>query len=149
MVGLFVRMSLFGLHSRVNIVRLVIFSGGCMNLLSFVWVWLRYVAYAWVVLCFRAFVWYCAIRSRLWSRSMLSGCRRSSLVRHCCVGPLAVCHWHRYDILTACAPHLSFWAVVFPLIMAWVVCSSMVCGGVCGLCVMNMGVPCVVCEWFL
>ena len=42
-VGLFVRMSLSGLHSCVDNLRLVIFSGGCMNLLTFVWVWLRYV----------------------------------------------------------------------------------------------------------
>ena len=38
MVGLLVRMSLSGLHSCVDILRLVIFRGGCMNLLSFVWV---------------------------------------------------------------------------------------------------------------
>ena len=31
-VGLFMRMSLFGLHSCIDIVRLVIFKGGCMKL---------------------------------------------------------------------------------------------------------------------
>ena len=37
MVGLLVRMSLSGLHSWMVSSRLVIFSGGCINILSFVW----------------------------------------------------------------------------------------------------------------
>ena len=36
MVGSFTRMSLSGLHSCVDILRLAIFKRGCMNLLSFV-----------------------------------------------------------------------------------------------------------------
>ena len=36
MVGLFIRMSLSGLHSCVDSLRLVIFRGGCMSLLFFV-----------------------------------------------------------------------------------------------------------------
>ena len=65
---------------------------------------------------------YCVIRSKLWSRSMLSGCRRSSLVRHSCVVPHVVCHLHRYDILMACTPphtHICFfrqWCGVFVLV---------------------------------
>ena len=37
MVGLLVRICLSGLHSWVEVVRLVIFNGGWMNFLSFVW----------------------------------------------------------------------------------------------------------------
>ena len=51
MVGLLVRMSLSGLHSCVDVLRLVILSGGCMYFLSFVCVWLRELAYVWMVFC--------------------------------------------------------------------------------------------------
>ena len=37
MVGLLVIISLSGLHPCVDILRLVILRGGCMNLLSFDW----------------------------------------------------------------------------------------------------------------
>ena len=40
-VGLLTRMSLSGLHSWVEVVRLVIFSGGWMNFLSLVWTCVR------------------------------------------------------------------------------------------------------------
>ena len=36
MVGLFTRMSLSGSHSCIDVLRLVIFRGGCIDLLSFV-----------------------------------------------------------------------------------------------------------------
>ena len=40
-VGLLTRISLSGLHSWMEVVRLVILSGGYMNLLSFDWTWVR------------------------------------------------------------------------------------------------------------
>ena len=41
MDGLLVMISLSGLHSWMFSVRLVIVSGGCINLVSFVWVLVR------------------------------------------------------------------------------------------------------------
>ena len=54
--------------------------------------------------------------SRLWSSKMLSRCKRSSSLRHCCMVVFAFCQRHRYDLLMACAPHLSFLVVVFLLL---------------------------------
>ena len=54
-------------------------------------------------------------------------------MRHCCVVPCVVCHWHRYVFLMACAPHLSFLVVVFSLIMVWIACPRVGCGGCLGL----------------
>lgn len=138
-VGLFTRMSLSGLHSCVDSLRLVTFRGG------------GWICYPWFVcclgmwykfgwfLCLRDTWWYCVMSRRLWSSSMLSGCTRSSSVRHCCVGPLKVFHWHRYVILMVNAPHLSFMVLTFSLIMECIVCPGMGCGegfgfgsGVCG-----------------
>lgn len=57
---------------------------------------------------------------------------------------------HCYMVpFVACAPHLSFLVVVFWLIMAWGFCPSMGCGVGFGLCVVVVGVLCVVCGWFL
>ena len=70
--SLLARMSLSRLCSCVDILRMVILSGGCMNLLSFVWIWLRYYyRFGWFFV-FRTFVWYPVMRSRLLSSSMLS-----------------------------------------------------------------------------
>ena len=44
MVGVFVRMSLSGLQSCMDICKLVIFRGGCIYLLSFDWVWLETIS---------------------------------------------------------------------------------------------------------
>ena len=41
MVGLLDMMSLSGLHSWMEVVRLVMFSGGWMNFISLVWTWVR------------------------------------------------------------------------------------------------------------
>jgi hypothetical protein len=70
-----------------------------------------------VVCCVVVAVWYCAMVNRLWSRNMLSGCSKSSSVRHCFVVLFVVCHWHKYVFLMACAPYLSFVVVVFPFII--------------------------------
>ena len=51
MIGLLVVISLSGLHSWMFRVRLVIVRGGCMNLMSFVWVLVRYLTYVLVVFC--------------------------------------------------------------------------------------------------
>ena len=60
--------------------------------------------------------------SKLCSSRMLSGCRRASSLRHCCVVVCISCHWHKYDLVLACAPHLSFLRVVLSFIIlciAW------------------------------
>ena len=41
MVGIFVWISLYGLHFCMNNFRSVICKGGCINLFSFDWMWLR------------------------------------------------------------------------------------------------------------
>lgn len=61
-------------------------------------------------------------------------------MRHCCVVPFVVFHWHKYAFFRACAPHLSFLVMVFPLIMEWIVCPRMSCGRVLGSCMLVMGI---------
>ena len=85
------------------------------------------------------------MRSKLWSTNMLSGCKRSSSVRHCCVIVPVICHWHKYVFFMACAPHLSFLVVVFPLVMAYIVCPNVGLGGVHESDMMLIDVCCVVC----
>ena len=63
-------------------------------------------------------------------------------MRHCCVVPCIVCNWHRYVFLMACAPHLSYLAMVFSLGMVWIVQPKVGCGEV------FVGVCCVGCGWF-
>lgn len=59
--------------------------------------------------------------------------------------PFVVCHWHRYAFLMACAPHLSFLVMVFSLMMDWIVCPRMGCGGMPGSCMLVMVIGGVVC----
>ena len=92
MVGWFTWMSLSGLHSCVDSLRLVNSKGGCINLVSFDWLWLRQLAYFWVVFCSIWLLWYCVMHSILCSSSMLFGCSNSSSVHHCCVVPCGSCH---------------------------------------------------------
>ena len=101
-------MSLSGLHSCMDSFKLVICNGGCMNLLSMDWVWLRQLAYSWVMFILACSLWYCVMRSMLCSKNMLSLCSSSSSLRHCCMVPSGTCHWHRYFFFIDCALHLSF-----------------------------------------
>ena len=61
-------------------------------------------------------------------------------MRHCCVVPGVVCHWHRYVILMA---SFFFWVMVFPLLLEWIVLPKVGFGEVFGLCTMFLGVCCV------
>ena len=83
------------------------------------------------------------------SSRLLSGCRRFSSVRHCCVVSFGVCHWHRYVILMACAPHLSFLVVVFSLIMVLIARPRVGCVEEVGLCVILVEVCCDDWGWFV
>jgi hypothetical protein len=67
---------------------------------------------------------YCVMVSRLWSSRILSGCRRSSSLRHCCMVLFIFCQRHKYDLLIACAPHLSFLVVVFSFIILCMACPN-------------------------
>ena len=87
--------------------------------------------------------------NKLWSSRMLSGCSRSSSVRHCCVIPCVDCHWHRYVLLIACAPHLSFLVMVFTLIMVWIALPRVCCVCVFGYWVLLEGVGCSSGGWVL
>ena len=79
--------------------------------------------------------------SRLWSSKMMSRCKRFSSMRHCCIVPCVVCHWHRYVLLMTCAPHLSSLVLlVFFLIMVWIVRPRVGCVEGVGLCVMLVSV---------
>lgn len=144
MVGWFTWMFLSGLHSCMDSFRLVMWRGGCMNLLSFHWMWLSQQAYFWVVFSLACFLWCCVIRSILCSRSKLSGCSGSSSFRHCCMVPCGACNWHRYFFLIACTPHLFFFVMVISCIIVWIAWPSIglgieggvltmisPCGGVC------------------
>ena len=89
-----------------------------MNLLSLDRVWFRQFSYCWMVFSSSCLTWYCVMRSMLCSRRMLFGCINSSIFRHCCIVPCGTCHWHKYILVIACAPHLSFLVVVC-FIMVW------------------------------
>ena len=138
MVDWVVCISLSGLHSCVDSVRLVIFWGGCTYLLSLVWLWLSKLVYACRICSFVWVLWYCVMRSILCLKRMLSECISSSYLRHCWEIPCGSCHWHRYIRFMACAPHLSFRVLVLSLIIFWMGCPSVDCemmGGVLEVCV--------------
>ena len=73
MVGWVVCISLWGLHSCIDSVRLVILRGGCTYSLSLVYLWLRKLVYVCMFCCFVWVWWYCVMRSMLCLRRMLSG----------------------------------------------------------------------------
>ena len=80
-----------------------------------------------VVFCVVVAVWYCVMVSRLWSRKTLSGCSRSSFVRHYCVMLFMVCHWHKYVFFDGlCSPFVFsggsffFYYFVYGMFEYWV-----------------------------
>ena len=87
--------------------------------------------------------------SRLCSSRMLSRCSRSSFVRHCCVVPCVDCYWHKYVLLIACAPHLSFLVMVLTLVMVWIALPRVDCVCVFGYWALLEGVSCSSGGWIL
>ena len=53
-----------------------------------------------------------------------------------------ICHWLRYFLLMACAPHLSFMLMVLALIMTWIFPPKMGYEGVFGVCAVFGGGCC-------
>ena len=98
--------------------------------------------YCWVVFCSNIFLLCCVMSSRLFLSRVLSGCSRPSSERHCCVVPCVDCHWHRYVLLIACTPHLSFMVMVFTLVMMWIALPRVDCVCVFGYWVLLEGVGC-------
>jgi hypothetical protein len=87
--------------------------------------------------------------SRLWSSSMLYGCRRLSSVRHCWIVSFRMSHWHIYYVFMAFAPHLSFPMVVLSLVMVWIAHPRVgwfMC--IIGMCVLWwLWMVCMGCRW--